>query len=101
MRMELTAAERTQEKLIARTLRFGSSLSFALLVLAVAMYALNSDYGAVAARIGVLAILATPILRVFAAIVGFAKANDTRMVLVSLGILAIIGLSALGGFLLK
>ena len=43
--------------------------------------------------VGLITVIATPITRVIAAAVGFAMAGEQRMVLVSVGILGVIGLS--------
>ena len=47
--------------------------------------------------LGLLIVVATPATRVLAALVGYSLERDGRMIAVSLGILAVIGLSALLG----
>lgn len=49
--------------------------------------------------LGIVIVIATPVARVAAALVGYAEAGDRRMALVSAAILAVIGLAVLTGTL--
>lgn len=88
---------RKSEHLIASTLKAGAYLSFALLVIGVGAMMTQPQSGLGISRIGIIALLAAPVLRILAAIVMYVKERDTKMILVSLWILAVIGLSAFAG----
>jgi uncharacterized membrane protein len=86
------------ERLVALTLKYGAYISFALLIAAVILgLAGVSSAAGYAAKAGVLLLLATPMLRIIAALVMYAGLKDTKMVLVSLALLVIVvTASALG-----
>jgi uncharacterized membrane protein len=85
------------ERLIANTLKAGAYLSFVLLLIGVTTMIAQQQHGSSISRLGIIALLAAPILRIFAALAMYAKQRDTRMILVSLWILTVIGLSAFAG----
>jgi uncharacterized membrane protein len=85
------------ERLIANTLKAGAYLSFALLLVGVGAMFARLDIGVSFSRIGIIALLIAPVLRILAAMVMYVKERDTKMILVSLWILAVIGLSAFAG----
>ncbi|MEO6119587.1 MAG: DUF1634 domain-containing protein, partial [Terriglobales bacterium] len=76
---------------VAITLKYGAYLSFALLLVAVALGVAGlqtpADY---AAKAGILVLLATPMLRIIAALVMYAGQKDRKMVLVSAALLVIV-----------
>jgi uncharacterized membrane protein len=95
---QLTAEEvRSSERLIANTLKLGAYASFALLLIGLGMIFAKQPRALAVARFGIIALLAAPVLRILAAILMYAKERDTKMILVSLWILSVIGLSALAG----
>ena len=86
------------ERLVSWTLRAGAYGSFAmLLVSAMLKMAGMADAGTRVATWGILLLLATPTVRIMAAIVMFTIQRERKMVLVSLGVLAIVVLASLGG----
>jgi len=103
------------EKAIALVLRYGALVSTLIMALGIAVTLLRGPAGSLAAshrlrpalllsqlmrldaaavtEVGVLLLLLTPIVRIVAAVVTFAIERDTRYVLISLGVLAVISLS--------
>jgi uncharacterized membrane protein len=106
------ATERSLDRTIGRILQWGIGASIALLVIGVALMVLAGIdplgplpppfdlaalvHGLVTFQpeaylwLGLIVTIATPSMRVLASLVGFQRAGDRRMVLVSLGILAVI-----------
>jgi uncharacterized membrane protein len=104
--------ERSLDRTIGRILQWGIGASIALLVVGVLLMAITGidplgplpppfDLSALAHGLvtfqpeaylwlGLIVTIATPSLRVLASLVGFQRAGDRRMVLVSIGILAVI-----------
>jgi uncharacterized membrane protein len=79
------------EGLVALTLRLGAHTSFALLLIAVALALAGlRDIAMALASAGVLVLLATPLLRIVAAMVMFLKAQDMKMTLVSVVLLVVV-----------
>lgn len=79
------------EHLVAITLKYGAYLSFALLLAAVALGVAGMQTPAAsAAKAGILVLLATPMLRIIAALVMYAGQKDRKMVLVSAALLVIV-----------
>jgi uncharacterized membrane protein len=86
------------EHLIAQTLKFGAYGSFALLLAAVALGVAGAQTTAgYAAKAGIITLLATPMLRIIAALVMYAEAKDRKMVLVSVALLVIVVTASLLG----
>ena len=103
------------ERAIAAVLRYGSLLSTAVMAFGLALLPLRSGAGllrsaylirsgrlfleliqldaAALMELGILLLLMTPIFRVVVAAISFARRRDTKYVLVSLGVLAVILLS--------
>jgi len=103
------------EKAIALVLRYGALVSTLIMALGIGLALLRGSAGSLAAyhrlrptlllsqlmrfdaaavtEVGVLLLLLTPIVRIVAAVVTFAIERDTRYVLISLGVLAVILLS--------
>ena len=88
---------RSSERLIANTLKLGAYLSFVLLLVGVGMALAKQPLGMTISRFGIIALLAAPVMRILAAVAMYAKERDTKMILVSLWILAVIACSALAG----
>jgi hypothetical protein len=87
--------------LVAWTLRVGAYGSFALLVTAAVLKLAGQAIPSMSvARAGILVLLATPTVRIIAALMMFAARREWRMVLVSLGVLAIVVLASVGGMML-
>ncbi len=79
------------EHLVAMTLKYGAYASFALLLIAVALGVAGLQTpAAYAAKAGILVLLATPMLRIIAALVMYAGQKDRKMVLVSAALLVIV-----------
>lgn len=89
---------RPSEHLVALTLKYGAYGSFALLLASVALGVAHQVTPATyAAKAGILLLLATPMLRIIAALVMYAGQKDRKMVLVSAALLVIVvGASLLG-----
>jgi|1185.fasta_scaffold55570_2 uncharacterized membrane protein len=86
-----------QEKWIALVLRAGAYSSFALLIASAMAGLLKLGAAPTIARIGIMFLLATPLLRILAAIWMYAVTKDKRMVWISAGVLLIlVGSSVLG-----
>jgi uncharacterized membrane protein len=85
-------------KIVAWGLRIGAYVSFGLLIAAAGLKIADETAAAeVIAKAGILVLLATPSVRIVTALVTFAIQRDTRMVLVSAGVLLIVLLASLGG----
>lgn len=97
MRQITNEEVRKSERLIANTLKLGAYLSFVLLLIGVGMTLAKQPLGMTISRYGVIALLAAPVLRILAAVHMYAKERDTKMILVSLWILAVIACSAVAG----
>jgi uncharacterized membrane protein len=110
------------DRAIARLLTFGTYLGIALLAVGVVLLALAGRSPVAPAAfpsfdaqrvpedlasgraegflwLGLVTVIATPTARVIAALVGYARTGDRRMVAVSLGILAVIATSVAVGLL--
>jgi uncharacterized membrane protein len=86
------------EKLVSWTLRAGAYGSFALLLAAAALKIAGQVHpGMRVATWGVLLLIATPTVRIIAALAMFAIERDKKMVLVSTGVLLIVVLSSIAG----
>ena len=92
------AVERS-ERIIALTLRLGAYISFGLLVVASILTAVGSGAGTALAQSGVLLLIATPVLRILAAIWMYSRSREYRMLLVSFGVLAVILIGAVVGMM--
>jgi len=88
------------EWIIAMILRLGAYTSFAILALASALHAIHVPGGTSLAKTGVLLLIATPVLRILAAIWMYSRSREYRMLLISLGVLTVILLGALTGLAL-
>jgi uncharacterized membrane protein len=86
------------EKLVSWTLRVGAYGSFALLLAAAALKMFGAvDVGMHVATWGIVLLIATPTVRIIAALIMFAIQREMKMVLVSLGVLLIVVLSSFAG----
>jgi hypothetical protein len=93
----LSVEEERREAFVARTLQAGAYGSLTLLLLAALMMAAGWQPGHKLARIGVLVLIATPVMRIVAAIFMYAKSRDWNMVWVSCGVLTIVLVSTVWG----
>jgi uncharacterized membrane protein len=90
------------ERLVALTLKYGAYISFALLIAAVVLGVVGAqELSGHAATSGVLILLATPMLRIIAALVMYSGLKDRKMVLVSAALLVIVVTASLLGVNLK
>jgi uncharacterized membrane protein len=79
------------EHLVAQTLKYGAYASFVLLLAAVVLGVAGAQTLATyAAQAGIITLLATPMLRIIAALVMYAEQKDKKMVLVSAALLVIV-----------
>lgn len=86
------------EHLVAQTLKYGAYTSFALLLVAAALGIAQQPVPATyAAQAGIITLLATPMLRIIAALVMYAGLKDRKMVLVSAALLVIVITASLLG----
>ena len=86
------------ERWIALTLRVGAYGSFTILILAMLLALLGQAHvAAIASRVGVLVLMATPTLRIVTAIFMYISARDKKMAIVATGVLAIVIISSVVG----
>lgn len=111
---------RSLEVVLARVLLAGTYLSIGLIAIGTALLLAGGgspldpgpplDVGRIASDViglrpagflwlGVLAVLATPMLRVIAALVGFARAGEWRMVAIAAGIVVVVAVGIAAGLL--
>lgn len=76
---------------LALTLKIGAYLAFACIVAGLALHFVG--FGDRVTMIGMIVLLATPVLRIVVAGVQFLREGDVAYVLVSLGVLGIIALA--------
>ena len=80
------------DRVLSLTLKFGAYLSFALIVGGLLLQYLSPG-GKVVTKVGLMVLLATPVLRIIVAGLQFLRERDFRYALVSLGVLAIVVLA--------
>jgi uncharacterized membrane protein len=86
------------ERYIALTLRIGAYGSFAILLFAIALELLGqSRLAEISSRVGVLLLMATPTVRIVAAVVMYISAGNKKMTAVAVGVLAIVVISSVVG----
>jgi hypothetical protein len=89
------------EKWVAWALRGGAYISFTLLLITAVAALLHSPAAAMLARVGILCLLATPLVRIVTALWMYAVEKDRRMVVISATVLAILVVSSVLGVELK
>jgi uncharacterized membrane protein len=91
-------AGHASERYIALTLQTGAYGSFATLIVAMLLALVGQLHAAeITSRVGILTLMATPTIRIIAAIVMYISARDKMMVAVAAGVLAIVVISSLVG----
>ena len=86
------------ERYIALTLQAGAYGSFAILLLAMLLAMIGQSHVAeITSRVGILTLMATPTIRIIAAIVMYISAGDKKMAVVATGVLAIVVISSVVG----
>jgi hypothetical membrane protein len=86
------------ERFIALTLRVGAYGSFALLLVSIATALIGQeDIALLFAKAGIIFLMATPTVRIIAALAMYIAARDKRMIAVSLGVLTIVVVSSIVG----
>jgi uncharacterized membrane protein len=86
------------ERYVALVLRVGAYGSFALLLVAIALALIGiPDAALIFAKAGIIFLMATPTVRIIAALAMYISERDTKMILVSLGVLTIVIVSSLLG----
>ncbi|HMF89942.1 MAG TPA: DUF1634 domain-containing protein [Candidatus Angelobacter sp.] len=79
------------DRALARTLKIGAYSAFGCIVVGLALH--FAGFGDRVTTIGMIVLLATPVLRIIVAGVQFLREHDIAYVLVSLGVLGIIALA--------
>jgi hypothetical protein len=93
----LTTTARS-ERFVALTLRVGAYGSFALLLVSIATALMGQeDVALVFAKAGIIFLMATPTVRIIAALAMYISVRDKRMIAVSLGVLTIVIVSSIVG----
>ena len=77
------------DRMLALTLKAGAYTSFALIVSGLLIHAVV-PFGSRIATVGLLVLLATPVLRIVVACIQFSRERDFKYALVSLGVLGIV-----------
>ncbi|MCU1285563.1 MAG: hypothetical protein JWO13_1913 [Acidobacteriales bacterium] len=86
------------ERYVALVLRVGAYGSFVLLLVAIAFSLAGiPDAALIFAKVGVIFLMATPTVRIIAALAMYISERDKTMILVSLGVLTIVIVSSLLG----
>jgi uncharacterized membrane protein len=80
------------DRVLSLTLKFGAYTAFAS-ILAGLLLQLAVPWGAKVAAVGLLVLLATPVLRIIVACLQFLREHDFKYALVSFGVLAIVVLA--------
>jgi len=84
------------DRILALTLKIGAYSAFACIVAGLLLqYAFR--FGDRVTKIGMVILLATPVLRIVVAAIQFARERDLKYVLISLGVLGIVVLAYLLG----
>ncbi len=82
--------KRDCEQIVARVLQAGAWGSFALIAAGLAADLAAPAVGSWLVKAGMVLLLATPVLRIVAALICFLQEGDRKYALVSLGVLAIV-----------
>lgn len=82
------------DHLLATVLKWGGLLALSFVALGSALLFAHAHYADLALRIGILALMATPILRIALAIYAFWKEHDTKYAIIALAVLLIVLLGA-------
>src|SRR5258706_11688008 len=95
---QVTATNANSERFVALTLRMGAYLSFALLLVSIASALVGqAEISLIFAKSGIIFLMATPTLRIIAALAMYIAARDKKMIAVSAGVLTIVVVSSLVG----
>ena len=84
--------QRTEDRLIALTLKIGAYSAFACIVTGLILHSFVG-FGNRVTTIGMIILLATPVVRIIVAGVEFSLERDFKYLLVSLGVLGIVALA--------
>ena len=84
------------DRVLSLTLKFGAYTAFALIAAGLILQ-LAVPWGAKVAAVGLLVLLATPVLRIIVACLQFLREHDFKYALVSFGVLAIVVLACVLG----
>ncbi len=80
------------DRVLSHTLKFGAYTAFMLTVAGLALQ-LVAPWGVKVTTVGLLVLLATPVLRIIAACLQFLHERDFKYALVAFGVLAIVALA--------
>ena len=87
----MTSTNGKLEPVLARILHWGAWASFLLCLLGTALFLFGShDQSMAAIKIGILALLLTPLVRIVAALAMFIRNRELRYVAISTGVLLIV-----------
>src|SRR3954469_7495012 len=90
------------ERFVALTLRVGAYGSFALLLVSIATALMGqADIALVFAKAGIIFLMATPTVRIIAALAMYIGVRDKKMIAVALGVLTIVVVSSIVGLKLN
>jgi uncharacterized membrane protein len=84
--------QRTEERLIALTLKIGAYSAFACIVVGLLLHYF-AGFGNRVTTVGMIILLATPVVRIIVAGIEFLLERDFKYALVSLGVLGIVALA--------
>jgi uncharacterized membrane protein len=84
--------QRTEDRLIALTLKIGAYSAFTCIVIGLVLHYF-AGFGNRITTIGMIILLATPVVRIIVAAIEFLLERDFKYVLVSLGVLGIVALA--------
>ncbi len=82
------------DHLLASVLKWGGLFALAFVALGTVLLFAHAAYAAWALRIGILALMATPVLRIALAIFAFWKERDLKYAVIALAVLLIVLLGA-------
>jgi uncharacterized membrane protein len=82
------------DQLLATVLKYGGLIALAFIALGTVLALFHSKSAVYALRLGVLALMATPVLRIALAIFAFSKERDYKYALIATAVLLIVLLGA-------
>jgi len=86
-----------RDRVVAGVLRWGAYGSFVIVLAGIVAGAMNPSAGTILVRIGLLLLIATPVIRIVTLFITFLLDRDKKYALISLTVLLIVVLSSLYG----
>ena len=96
---ETADMRRREDRVVGLTLSIGAYVSIVVILAGLLLAGLHSSSGAIIAKLGILLLICTPVVRVLVAGLVFLREHDRRYALVSLGVLFIMVMTSLAAFL--